>query len=65
MEIKDILEHMEGTIIADLDRMTPKDRVTMYANLKEFELAKLQRQAHRQNTDADTEFTITIVNNES
>jgi len=65
MEIKDIIKHLESTIIEDLDGMTKKDRVSMYANLKEFELAKLQRQAHRQNTDADTEFTINIVHNES
>ncbi len=62
MNIEQILAHIETTLLKDISSMSPKDRSAFWANIKEFETAKLQRQSYKQTSDEDTEFTIRIIN---
>jgi hypothetical protein len=43
MTIDEQIAHMEATAEADINALMHKDRLTYYANLKEYQRAKLQR----------------------
>lgn len=65
MDIQTVLDHLENTIIEDLDEMTAKDRAIFWAQLKEFNQAKLQRTTAAPLSNQETHFTVEIVKNES
>lgn len=43
MTIDEQIEYLEGRVLEDLERLGPKERLTYYQGLKEFQRPKLQR----------------------
>lgn len=64
MNIKDQLELLESMAEADIKKLSPKDRLSYYNSLKEFEIPKLQRSPFQTEAELPDKITIEVVTNE-
>ena len=56
--LKDLKELLEDCIDEDVKKMTAKDRLTIYLNLMEFYIPKMQRAGFKIQDDDDKEIKI-------
>jgi len=62
LTVEAVIDHLEGTLLDDIDSMTEEKRCLFWSNVMEFKQSKRQRTTYRQSDDIDTNFTVTIIN---